>query len=130
MSGAVCGRALALQGMTLNEIYDRLEQLDSDSAEARAAMVLAGLGFDAKMQLMKTREFSGAHARSSSTTAIRFGPTRGFPDHRSTSRSGGRERPSRLARGQGVPRGPGVGGSGGARRRGLRPRRPSAPAPP
>ena len=47
------------EGVTLSEVYERLEELDSDSAEARAAMVLAGLGFDARMQGMKTREFSG-----------------------------------------------------------------------
>lgn len=43
----------------LNDVYERLEQLDSDTVEARAASILHGLGFTADMQRMKTREFSG-----------------------------------------------------------------------
>jgi len=46
-------------GITLNEVYERLEQLDSDGAEARAAMILSGLGFDQEMMNKKTCEFSG-----------------------------------------------------------------------
>ena len=49
----------ALQPISLNEIYERLDELDSDSAESRAAMVLTGLGFDSEMQNRPTREFSG-----------------------------------------------------------------------
>lgn len=45
--------------ISLNEVYERLEELDSDSAESRAASVLHGLGFDDEMQNKKTREFSG-----------------------------------------------------------------------
>ena len=41
-------------GITLNEVYERLEQLDSDGAEARAAMILSGLGFDQEMMNKKT----------------------------------------------------------------------------
>ena len=33
-------------GMDLNTVYERLEMLDSDGAESRAAMILSGLGFD------------------------------------------------------------------------------------
>jgi len=43
----------------LCDIYDRLEQLDSDSALARAAKILSGLGFTADMQHKATKEFSG-----------------------------------------------------------------------
>jgi len=46
-------------GITLNEVYERLEMLDSDGAEARAAMILSGLGFDQEMMNKKTCEFSG-----------------------------------------------------------------------
>lgn len=49
----------AKEAITLNEIYERLDELDSDSAESRAAMVLTGLGFDSEMQNRPTREFSG-----------------------------------------------------------------------
>lgn len=40
-------------------MYERLEQLDSDTTEARAASILHGLGFDKDMQRKTTREFSG-----------------------------------------------------------------------
>lgn len=43
----------------LNDVYERLECLDSDTVEARAASILHGLGFTAEMQNKKTREFSG-----------------------------------------------------------------------
>ena len=46
-------------GMDLNTVYERLEMLDSDGAEARAAMILAGLGFDQEMMNKRTCEFSG-----------------------------------------------------------------------
>ena len=49
----------ALEAITLNEIYERLDELDSDSAESRAAMVLTGLGFDGEMQGKPTQTFSG-----------------------------------------------------------------------
>ena len=45
--------------ISLNEVYERLEELDSDNAEARAAQLLAGLGFDKNMQAKPTREYSG-----------------------------------------------------------------------
>tara|TARA_B100000513_G_scaffold71704_2_gene28805 strand:+ start:11334 stop:13796 length:2463 start_codon:yes stop_codon:yes gene_type:complete len=45
--------------ITLNEVYERLEELDSDNAEARAAQLLSGLGFDNDMQGKATREYSG-----------------------------------------------------------------------
>lgn len=43
----------------LEAIYDRLEQLDANTAEARATTILHGLGFTRAMMGMKTREFSG-----------------------------------------------------------------------
>lgn len=43
----------------LTDLYERLDALDSDTVEARAASILHGLGFDKHMQAKKTREFSG-----------------------------------------------------------------------
>eukprot|EP00775_Hariotina_reticulata_P008963 gene8963-9138_t len=43
----------------LADVYERLDSLDSDTTEARAASILHGLGFDKEMQRMKTRQFSG-----------------------------------------------------------------------
>eukprot|EP00850_Spirogloea_muscicola_P001578 SM000006S19343 [mRNA] locus=s6:192048:197015:+ [translate_table: standard] len=43
----------------LAEIYKRLEVIDSYSAEARAASILAGLSFTSDMQLKATKTFSG-----------------------------------------------------------------------
>ncbi|CAI9729080.1 ATP-binding cassette sub-family F member 3-like [Octopus vulgaris] len=43
----------------LSEIYHQLEAIDADKAPAKAAVILAGLGFTPKMQGMHTREFSG-----------------------------------------------------------------------
>ncbi|KAL6753118.1 P-loop containing nucleoside triphosphate hydrolase protein [Haematococcus lacustris] len=43
----------------LTDVYERLELLDSDTVEARAASILHGLGFTPEMQRKKTREFSG-----------------------------------------------------------------------
>jgi len=45
--------------ISLQEVYERLDDLDSDNAEARAATLLAGLGLDAEMQAKPTRSFSG-----------------------------------------------------------------------
>ncbi|KAI7846313.1 hypothetical protein COHA_000150 [Chlorella ohadii] len=43
----------------LEDIYERLDALESDMAEVRAASILHGLGFNKEMQNKKTREFSG-----------------------------------------------------------------------
>ncbi|OMO79801.1 ABC transporter-like protein [Corchorus capsularis] len=43
----------------LEEIYKRLEAIDADSAEARAASILAGLSFSPEMQQRATKTFSG-----------------------------------------------------------------------
>lgn len=46
-------------GDELQAIYERLDELDAATAEARASSILHGLGFTKKMQAMKTKEFSG-----------------------------------------------------------------------
>ncbi|KAJ1632418.1 P-loop containing nucleoside triphosphate hydrolase protein [Pavlovales sp. CCMP2436] len=52
--------ALEREGdISLQEVYERLDELDSDNAEARAATLLAGLGFDTDMQSKPTRSYSG-----------------------------------------------------------------------
>lgn len=43
----------------LEQVYEKLDDLDVNTAEARASSILFGLGFTTKMQSMKTREFSG-----------------------------------------------------------------------
>lgn len=44
---------------SLEAIYDRLDQLDASTAEARATTILHGLGFTAAMMAQNTCEFSG-----------------------------------------------------------------------
>lgn len=41
------------------ELYERLEELDADKAEARASRILHGLGFTPAMQRKKLKDFSG-----------------------------------------------------------------------
>lgn len=43
----------------LMDIYDRLDDMSADTAEARAANILHGLGFSKEMQQKKTKDFSG-----------------------------------------------------------------------
>ncbi|KAK0586268.1 hypothetical protein LWI29_003920 [Acer saccharum] len=43
----------------MEEIYKRLELIDADSAESRAASILAGLSFSPEMQRKATKTFSG-----------------------------------------------------------------------
>jgi len=43
----------------LNDLYERLEELDADTAETRATLILKGLGFSLARQGMMTKEFSG-----------------------------------------------------------------------
>ncbi|KAE8717157.1 ABC transporter F family member 3 [Hibiscus syriacus] len=43
----------------LEQIYKRLEAIDADSAESRAASILAGLSFSPDMQKRETKTFSG-----------------------------------------------------------------------
>lgn len=41
------------------DIYERLDDMNADTAEARAAYILHGLGFTPQMQIKKTKDFSG-----------------------------------------------------------------------
>jgi ATP-binding cassette subfamily F protein 3 len=43
----------------MEKVYERLQEIESDQAVVRAGKILHGLGFDSKMQQMKTSEFSG-----------------------------------------------------------------------
>ncbi|GBG28982.1 ABC transporter ATP-binding protein ARB1 [Hondaea fermentalgiana] len=43
----------------LSDLYERLDELGADTAEARAASILNGLGFTKEMQAKKTSDFSG-----------------------------------------------------------------------
>ena len=53
------------EGIDLNEVYERLDEIGSDEATARAGSILGGLGFDAAAQAKATREFSGGGACAS-----------------------------------------------------------------
>ena len=56
---ALLAQAEAGQG-DLAAVYDRLEAIDAYTARARAATILAGLGFDEAAQARACREYSGA----------------------------------------------------------------------
>lgn len=43
----------------LMDVYERLDEISADTAEARAANILHGLGFTREMQSKKTKDFSG-----------------------------------------------------------------------
>merc|ERR1719367_207954 len=43
----------------LMEVYDRLDELGADTAEAKASHILKGLGFTKEMQAKKCKDFSG-----------------------------------------------------------------------
>ncbi|XP_048004897.1 ATP-binding cassette sub-family F member 2 isoform X1 [Leguminivora glycinivorella] len=43
----------------LMDVYERLDELSADTAQARAANILNGLGFDKEMQQKATKDFSG-----------------------------------------------------------------------
>lgn len=43
----------------LMDIYERLDEMDADMAEAKAAEILYGLGFSRQMMLKKCKDFSG-----------------------------------------------------------------------
>ena len=60
----------------LEDIYERLDALESDTAEVRAASILHGLGFNKEMQAKKTRDFSGGwRMRISLARALFVEPT-------------------------------------------------------
>ncbi|CAK8566952.1 unnamed protein product [Lathyrus sativus] len=55
-NGGVKGDAISQR---LEQIYKRLELIDADAAESRAASILAGLSFSPEMQKKATKTFSG-----------------------------------------------------------------------
>ncbi len=59
-------------GHRLGDIYARLEAIDAYTAPARAAEILAGLGFSAEDQLRPCREFSGGWRMRVALAAILF----------------------------------------------------------
>lgn len=60
----------------LEDIYERLDAMESDMAETRAASILHGLGFSKEMQAQKTRDFSGGwRMRISLARALFVDPT-------------------------------------------------------
>ncbi|XP_010931931.1 ABC transporter F family member 4 [Elaeis guineensis] len=63
-------------GERLAELYERLQLLGSDAAEAQASKILAGLGFTKEMQVRPTRSFSGGwRMRISLARALFMQPT-------------------------------------------------------
>jgi ATP-binding cassette subfamily F protein 3 len=59
-------------GHKLGDIYSRLDTIDAYTAPARAAEILAGLGFSAEDQLRPCREFSGGWRMRVALAAILF----------------------------------------------------------
>ena len=59
-------------GHRLGEIYHRLDAIDAYTAPARAAEILAGLGFSAEDQLRPCREFSGGWRMRVALAAVLF----------------------------------------------------------
>ncbi len=53
-------------------IYDRLEAIDAYAAEARASVILAGLGFDEAAQQRKISEYSGGWRMRVALAAVLF----------------------------------------------------------
>ena len=51
--------AMASVQSQLESVYEKLDDLDVNTAEARASSILFGLGFTTQMQGMMTKEFSG-----------------------------------------------------------------------
>ncbi|KAG9160251.1 hypothetical protein Leryth_022560 [Lithospermum erythrorhizon] len=63
-------------GERLAELYDKLELMGSDAAEAQASKILAGLGFTKDMQSRPTKSFSGGwRMRISLARALFVQPT-------------------------------------------------------
>ncbi|XVF47264.1 hypothetical protein PTKIN_Ptkin03bG0095400 [Pterospermum kingtungense] len=63
-------------GERLAELYEKLQILGSDAAEAQASKILAGLGFTKEMQVRPTRSFSGGwRMRISLARALFVQPT-------------------------------------------------------
>ncbi|KAL6544079.1 ABC transporter F member 4 [Orobanche gracilis] len=63
-------------GEKLSELYEKLQLMGSDAAEAQASKILAGLGFTKDMQVRPTRSFSGGwRMRISLARALFVQPT-------------------------------------------------------
>lgn len=63
-------------GERLAELYEKLQLLGADSAEAQASKILAGLGFTKDMQVRPTKSFSGGwRMRISLARALFIQPT-------------------------------------------------------
>lgn len=63
-------------GEKLAEVYDKLQEIGSDAAEAQASKILAGLGFTKSMQVRPTKSFSGGwRMRISLARALFVQPT-------------------------------------------------------
>ncbi|PIA27532.1 hypothetical protein AQUCO_07600001v1 [Aquilegia coerulea] len=63
-------------GEKLTELYEQLQLMGSDAAEAQASKILAGLGFTKDMQVRATRSFSGGwRMRISLARALFVQPT-------------------------------------------------------
>ncbi|PKA60394.1 ABC transporter F family member 4 [Apostasia shenzhenica] len=64
------------KGEKLSELYEKLQLMGSDAAEAQASKILAGLGFTKEMQGRATRSFSGGwRMRISLARALFVQPT-------------------------------------------------------
>lgn len=60
----------------LQQVYERLEEMDAATAEVRASSILSGLGFSKAMMAKKTREFSGGwRMRIALARALFISPT-------------------------------------------------------
>jgi len=60
----------------LNDVYERLDALDADTAEVRARQILRGLGFTHEMMAKATKDFSGGwRMRVSLARALFIQPT-------------------------------------------------------
>ncbi|EPS69376.1 hypothetical protein M569_05386, partial [Genlisea aurea] len=63
-------------GEKLSELYEKLQLMGSDAAEAKASKILAGLGFTKDMQARPTKSFSGGwRMRISLARALFIQPT-------------------------------------------------------
>lgn len=60
----------------VQQVYERLEEMDATTAEVRACSILSGLGFTKAMMAKKTREFSGGwRMRIALARALFISPT-------------------------------------------------------